>query len=140
MQCLNATTILVESYLGLYENSANLIRNSKLNSAESGLNGLLKDFFSSYRRKSGGSCNPSSLFSGICRVSSRFRGFSQQDSHDVFITLLDGIVEEQKKQVFAKRKKTDPNCPKNPKRIQICETGIGQIFGSFLCNRGEFLN
>ncbi|KAI5074970.1 hypothetical protein GOP47_0010931 [Adiantum capillus-veneris] len=44
----------------------------------------------------GSSCNPRSLFGAICAKAPRFRGFQQQDSHELLRCLLDGLNSEER--------------------------------------------
>eukprot|EP00250_Pteridium_aquilinum_P001209 c11415_g1_i1 orf=391-4134(-) len=44
----------------------------------------------------GGPCNPKSLFGAICAKAPRFRGFQQQDSHELLRCLLDGLTSEER--------------------------------------------
>lgn len=44
----------------------------------------------------GGACNPRSLFGAICSRAPRFRGFQQQDSHELLRCLLDGLTSEER--------------------------------------------
>ena len=46
---------------------------------------------------SGGSFNPSDLFGRITRKWKQFKGFRQQDSHELMRFLIDGMKEEQLK-------------------------------------------
>ncbi|MCO5561023.1 hypothetical protein L7F22_014644 [Adiantum nelumboides] len=41
-------------------------------------------------------CNPSSLFDAICAKAPRFRGFQQQDSHELLLYLLEGLSLEER--------------------------------------------
>ncbi|MCO5553048.1 hypothetical protein L7F22_006568 [Adiantum nelumboides] len=44
----------------------------------------------------GATCNPRSLFGAICAKAPRFRGFQQQDSHELLRCLLDGLNSEER--------------------------------------------
>ncbi|KAH7405534.1 hypothetical protein KP509_15G074500 [Ceratopteris richardii] len=44
----------------------------------------------------GAVCNPRSLFGAVCSKAPRFRGFQQQDSHELLQCLLDGLTSEER--------------------------------------------
>ena len=50
----------------------------------------MKDFVRGYTT-SGGTFNPSVLFSCICKKAPRFRGYAQQDSQELLHALLDAL-------------------------------------------------
>ena len=62
-------------------------------------------FFMIGIRKSKGSYDPGDLFAEICKRNSRFRGFQQQDAHDLLMNLLDFLDTEHDK--FFKRSKIE---------------------------------
>lgn len=81
LQCLNATRDLVQIYTSLSSKSEYLGSSSSMNS-------LLKNLFVDIRRVSS-TYNPQPLFAGVCSRNSRFRGFQQQDAHDLLINIFE---------------------------------------------------
>ncbi len=82
LQCLNATRDLVHDYTALSNKS------DILGSSSSSMNSLLRNYFVDVRRVSS-TYNPQPLFAGVCQRNSRFRGFQQQDAHDLLINILE---------------------------------------------------
>lgn len=82
MQCLNSTRDLVSRYQKLKKEDLSVL------SASDSMNSLLKSFFHE-ARKASQTYNPQPFFYGVCSRNSRFRGFQQQDAHDLLINVLD---------------------------------------------------
>ncbi|CAL4105954.1 unnamed protein product, partial [Meganyctiphanes norvegica] len=93
-----------------------------------------------------GILNPGHLFGQICKRSSQFQGYEQQDSHELLRCMLDAIRNEEilrtKRAIlraFALSEKTDPNSvPPRLKNMikgygkQATHTIVDQIFGGHL--------
>ena len=93
-----------------------------------------------------GPWNPGHLFGQVCRKSPQFRGFHQQDAHELLRNLMDGLrTEEMKRQRSAILKscglseKTDPKSVNAPtkKKLQALSrhanyTVVDKIFGGQL--------
>lgn len=86
MQCLNATEGLILKYA--------LVKKEDFKFKSSSLNTLFRDFILEVRSSNQGSYNPQPLFSGITKRLSRFRGYQQQDAHDLLINFLDQLQQE----------------------------------------------
>jgi len=121
LQCLNATTDLVMNYI--------LIKKEKFPFKQSSLNGTLRDFFFDVRKNQKSSFNPMPLFSSICKNISRFRGYQQQDAHDLLINLLDLLTSEHDN--INKRSKEDKWRGFNKSFVE--EVFGGQCLNTVLC-------
>ncbi|CDW75691.1 ubiquitin carboxyl-terminal hydrolase 16 isoform x2 [Stylonychia lemnae] len=86
MQCLNASRDFVFKYV-LPKTQQFPFKNN------SSMNVLLRSLFFDVRNGKG-SYNPSLIFSGVCKRNSSFRGFQQQDAHDLLVNFLDMLVQE----------------------------------------------
>ena len=95
----------------------------------SSMNQYLRSFFLEMRRTSQPSFNPSQLFAGVCQRNSRFRGFQQQDAHDLLINLLDMLVLEHDK--LAKRTREEKL--RGQKRSLVEEVFGGHFLNTVLC-------
>ena len=140
MQCLNATVPLVKYYMNDMgqEPEFHNTRAQKQKKQNMSLNLALKNFFVQIRMsktKGYGGYNPQDVFSGVVRVSNRFRGWQQQDAHDLFMELVDGLFEEQKKLIMSQGKLAEGHQEKEIRRINVTHTPIGRIIGSLLCNK-----
>jgi len=123
-QCLQATVPLV-----------NLLHNvDSKNNFYIGDN--VQKFLQFTRRyhKSSGSIDPSSSFSIICKQKHYFGNFSQQDSSDALITMLDAIITDQKKALKIEEKLDKPLT-----KIYDSEVPIGQLFSFYLSSRCIFI-
>lgn len=76
----------------------------------------LADFFHEIRGSSNETQRPGRLFSEICRKSPQFRGFAQQDSHELLRQLFEGVFNEESKRMqqailnhFGLKKSTNPD-------------------------------
>ena len=89
LQCLQATVPLIR----LYTEDPN----NELKDYESERKGdVFKSFSKSYRSTSGSSMDPSNVFSIICKQKTYFGNYSQQDSYDALLTLVDTIIDSQR--------------------------------------------
>ena len=93
------------------------------------MNFILRNFFFDIRT-SKQSYNPNSLFSGVCKRNSRFRGFQQQDAHDLLINLVEMLVQEH--DTMYKRTKEE-------KMNRLRQSYIEQVFGSNYVNSGNLV-
>ncbi|KNC56004.1 ubiquitin carboxyl-terminal hydrolase 16 [Thecamonas trahens ATCC 50062] len=59
-----------------------------------GIAGLLSDVLRTMWKPSSGSPNPRKLFGAICGLAPQFRGFGQQDAHELLRVLVDGLRDE----------------------------------------------
>lgn len=85
----------------------------------------LREFYANmWSTTSSSSYNPSPLHSTIVSKAPRFRGFRQQDSHELLQTLLDGVRMEE----IDRFRKENPDFPKDKCPV----TFIDQIFGGKL--------
>lgn len=117
LQCLNATRDLVHTYTTLQNKSEYL-------SSSNSMNSLLKNFFVDIRRVSS-TYNPQPLFAGVCARNSRFKGFQQQDAHDLLINILEMLQQENDK--INKRSKDE-------KLRGVKRSLIEDVFGSYYLN------
>lgn len=92
------------------------------------MNLYLRNFFLDIRRVSS-TYNPSQFFSGVCQRNARFRGFQQQDAHDLLINVLDMLVLENDKLV----KRTKEERLKGLKRSMVEEVFGGYYVNTMLC-------
>jgi len=82
-----------------------------------------KQFMQKIRNKMGHQNNPKELFENtLCKFQKKFLGYQQQDAHEAFIILMDGLIEENKK--FLEKM--------NIKNSTIDQTFFGKIFSSKL--------
>lgn len=119
LQCLNATRDLVHTYTTLQNKSEYL-------SSSNSMNSLLKNLFVDIRRVSS-TYNPQPLFAGVCARNSRFKGFQQQDAHDLLINILEMLQQENDK--VNKRSKDE-------KLRGVKRSLIEDVFGSYYLNTG----
>lgn len=71
--------------------------------------------------------NPKPLFGCVCTKASQFRGYQQQDSHELLRYLLDGLSMEE-----LCAKKSDPSSSENHKSQPATPTFVDAIFGGQL--------
>ncbi|KAH3767493.1 ubiquitin carboxyl-terminal hydrolase 45 [Pelomyxa schiedti] len=106
----------------------------------------LADFLATMWNGSGSTFSPGALFSNICKRAPRFRGFQQQDSHELLHYLLDGIAREEicrirgipqsdpqpvnTKRGGASAKSSTPKEPPQPPP----RTFVDEVFGGFLAS------
>lgn len=76
---------------------------------------------------------PAGVFEIICSHKSDFGSFSEQDSHDALLTLLDALADSQKSIYRTKMGITDKR-----ENVENSRVPIGMIFGSILANKGLF--
>eukprot|EP00347_Sterkiella_histriomuscorum_P016801 403351801 len=117
LQCLNASRDFVLLY-ALPKQHQFPFKNANC------MNVLLRTFFFDVRNGKG-SFNPSPVFSGICRRNSTFRGFQQQDAHDLLVNFLDMLVLEHDQLI----KRT-----KQEKMRGLKKSFVEDVFGSFYLN------
>ncbi|XP_022697571.1 ubiquitin carboxyl-terminal hydrolase 16-like isoform X2 [Varroa jacobsoni] len=113
------------------------------------LTSALADFFHFFRNRSSQlTLCPSDLFGHICQKSPQFRGFAQQDSHELLRHLFDGVFSEESKRMkrtilshFGLKKNVNPDSVKPYLRTQIDaykkqthHTFLETIFGGLLIN------
>ncbi|KNA06097.1 hypothetical protein SOVF_184260 [Spinacia oleracea] len=87
------------------------------------LTSALKKFFVESSPESGlrNVINPKSLFGCVCAKASQFRGYQQQDSHELLRCLLDGLSSED---LYAKK-----SAGSNGKSKPVSSTFVDAIFG-----------
>lgn len=73
-----------------------------------------------------GSLNPKSFFGSICAKAPQFKGFQQQDSHELLRCLLDGLSNEE----ASVRKRIDSS--ENDKNSEAAPTFVDAVFGGQL--------
>lgn len=119
-QCLQATVPLVDYFHKLEGDylDSDYIRKFKA--------------FTEGYHKSSGSIDPSSVFEIISSQKKHFGNFSQQDSYDAFLTMLETLIREQKK--ILKRKKGIKD--ELNKILDSC-VPVGEIFSFSLISRGK---
>ena len=128
MQCVNASPELVE--LILTKNIVPRIEGGKPISAQLALRKKLRNFFISMRSSEGRNLDPSPVLDAIRAKYAKFRGYQQQDSHELLMTLLDRLIEEEQilyKEVYQKAK------------VGFFETTVASLCGSNLVNKGSCL-
>lgn len=121
LQCLNASKELVYRYVAPRSDKFPFSSTS----SSSCMNLLLRAFFQDIRRVPSQSYNPSSLFSGVCQRNTRFRGFQQQDAHDLLLNLLDMLVQESD----SRMKRT-----KEEKLRGTKKSIVEEVFGTYFIN------
>ncbi len=119
MQCLNASKDLVALFLGQDEASQSP-------SARLPLRKRFKAFFTEMRQPKGRVLSPGTLLDAVRGKCHKFRGMQQQDAHEMLMSILDKLVDEEQK-LLKERAKKD--------RVDMLETAVGAIFGSRLANR-----
>jgi hypothetical protein len=90
----------------------------------------MQQFFREYYTKGASSLDPSSIFEIICSQKKYFGNFSEQDSLDALLTLLDALIDSQKEVYKLKKGITE----KNPLISNLC-VPVGCIFSFELCNK-----
>ena len=90
----------------------------------------MQQFIKEYYSKTSGSLDPSIVFEIICSQKKYFGNFSEQDSLDALLTLLDTLINSQKEVYKARMGITE----KNPMISNLC-VPIGSIFTFNLCNK-----
>jgi len=93
----------------------------------------MKQFLQEYYGKGTGALNPSLIFEIICNRKKYFRNFSEQDSLDALLTLLDALIDSQK-EVY----KNKEDLIENTLKIKNSCVPIGSIFTFELCNKSMF--
>jgi len=119
-QCFQATVPLVDYFIKLdddYLDSENIKR--------------FKAFTEKYHSSSG-SINPSSVLSIISSQKRHFGNFSQQDSYDAFLTMLETLIREQKK--ILKKKE---GIKEELNKILDSHVPVGEIFSFSLMSRSN---
>ncbi|OQR75053.1 ubiquitin carboxyl-terminal hydrolase 16-like [Tropilaelaps mercedesae] len=162
MQCLAQTHLLADACTAATKNEVywtvqpmgkkSVIRDMKildLKLDEAGaLTTALDDFFSEFRKSSSDILRPGYLFAEICAKSPQFRGFAQQDSHELLRQLFEGVFNEESKRMkrtvlshFGLHKNTNPDSVKPYLRTQIDaykkqthHTFLETVFGGLLIN------
>lgn len=118
-QCFQATVPLVDYFHRIekaYLDSDHLRR--------------FKEFTEAYH-ESTRSLNPSSVFKIISSQKKHFGNYSQQDSYDAFLTMLETLIREQKKVLKKKEGIADPL-----NKILDSKVPVGEIFSFSLMSRG----
>lgn len=92
MQCLTATRDL---FFVLYEDPL------KQSGRDFGFNQVFSDLMLEMRDSSSDTISPVDLFRAIVRKNSRFRGYQQQDAHDLLMMLMENLDKE----AYKKKKK-----------------------------------
>lgn len=90
----------------------------------------MKQFLEEYYGKGTGALDPSLIFEIICNRKKYFRNFSEQDSLDALLTLLDALIDSQK-EVY----KSKEGLVEKISLIKNSCTPIGGIFTFDLCNK-----
>eukprot|EP01113_Clastostelium_recurvatum_P037222 TRINITY_DN5411_c0_g1_i5.p1 TRINITY_DN5411_c0_g1~~TRINITY_DN5411_c0_g1_i5.p1 ORF type:complete len:976 (-),score=225.41 TRINITY_DN5411_c0_g1_i5:26-2803(-) len=119
MQNITRTQLLRDIYLGLavqpgYDDTVVLNK---------GLTAAFRDFMSNMWTGSATIFSPSNIFAQICRKAPRFKGFRQQDSHELLRFLLDGLGEEEAEYMKAHGKAPNKHA-----------TIVKRVFGGVLCS------
>ena len=120
LQCINATTDLVLTYV--------LHRKDDFPFPKGSLNSIVRSFFFDVRSQQKGTFNPSLVFSAICKKIARFRGYQQQDAHDLLINFMDLLVQEND---TAYKRTKDQKMKGHNKSI------IEETFGGFYLNTSK---
>ncbi|CAN6462725.1 unnamed protein product [Victoria cruziana] len=84
---------------------------------------------SSYGSRISGTINPKSLFNCICSKAPQFRGYQQQDSHELLRYLLDGLNSED---LMMQKYSGNEAEGEGTKRHESTETFVDRIFGGQL--------
>ena len=121
-QCFQATVPLVDYLINGTSGPINYFDNKYLRT--------FKEFTNKYH-SSTGSLDPSSVFSIISSQKYHFGNYSQQDSYDAFLTMLETLIREQKV-ILKKAEQLDD--PLN--KILDSKVPIGSIFSFSLISRG----
>ncbi|KAF3794141.1 Ubiquitin carboxyl-terminal hydrolase 2 [Nymphaea thermarum] len=97
---------------------------------ETCVNGIDKEHReSSFGSRISGTINPKSLFNCICSKAPQFRGYQQQDSHELLRYLLDGLNSED---LLMKKSGGNEAEGEDTKRSDSTETFVDRIFGGQL--------
>ncbi len=132
LQCLMATLPMVAFYLNLPELSA-MFKDVKDNVGSYAMDkrgSRMQQFVKEYYSKAAGSLDPSVVFEIICSQKKYFGNFSEQDSLDALLTLLDALIDSQKEIYKSKLGIVQ----KNP-LVSNASVPIGSIFSFILCNK-----
>jgi ubiquitin C-terminal hydrolase len=120
-QCFQATVPLVDYFIKL--NDDDYVNSEYIRT--------FKAFTEKYH-KSSGSINPSSVLSIISSQKKHFGNYSQQDSYDAFLTMLETLIREQKK-VLKKKE----GIKEELNKILDSRVPVGEIFSFSLMSRGN---
>ena len=137
LQCVIATLPLVYFYLNADSGVESIFTDlketfDKYTGDKKGLR--MQQFIKEYYGKGTSSLDPSSVFEIICSQKKYFGNFSEQDSLDALLTLLDALIDSQKEIYKLRKGITD----KNPLISNLC-IPIGCIFSFELCNKRKSL-
>jgi hypothetical protein len=94
----------------------------------------MKQFLQEYYGKGTGALDPSLIFEIICNKKKYFRNFSEQDSLDALLTLLDALIDSQK-EVY----RNNEDLIEKTLKIKNHCVPIGSIFNFELCNKRMLL-
>lgn len=89
-----------------------------------------KNFTIKYH-SSTGSLDPSSVLTIISSQKKHFGNYSQQDSYDAFLTMLETLIREQKKVL-----KKEKHLPEPLNAISDSKVPVGEIFSFSLLSKG----
>ncbi|CDW88602.1 ubiquitin carboxyl-terminal hydrolase 16-like [Stylonychia lemnae] len=120
MQCLNSSRSLVLTYVVPRDNEF-------LFKDKNSINAVLRKFFYGIRSQKG-VYSPQELYTSISSKNSRFKGFQQQDAHELLISLLDNLVTEH--DVIVKRSRED-------KLRGFQRSLIEEVFGCYFINTAK---
>lgn len=101
----------------------------KLDDSTGPLTNSLKKLYAEINSQSGvrNVLNPKSLFGCVCSKAPQFRGYQQQDSHELLRYLLDGLSTED-----LRVKKLTNSCPKPENPSHVSTSFVDVIFGGQL--------
>eukprot|EP00347_Sterkiella_histriomuscorum_P024359 403331397 len=117
IQCLNASRSLILTYV--------IPRDSDfIYQGPESINLQLRNLFFEIRKQRG-VYNPKDFFALICKKNSRFRGFQQQDAHDLLLNMFDMLQNEHDNEL--KRSKEE-------KMRGIQKSLVEEVFGGYFLN------
>ncbi|KAL0036465.1 hypothetical protein WJX77_008836 [Trebouxia sp. C0004] len=100
------------------------------------------------KQKQKGAYAPQRLLSAVCRVAPHFKGFQQQDSHELLRVLLDGLQTEEAKAIAAKLKHNSAqqeevevdgkDCPPAAPQGFLSEVFGGQLSSRVACGSCDY--